>query len=77
MLKYLKDCKFHIFLSVFYNVDQKVCIPHESKAMVDLSVDLPLTDINETIEAWLFDDEDYPECNRLVQRFAKRFTKKF
>ena len=39
-------------------------------------VDLPLTDINETIEAWLFDDEDYPECSRLVRRFAKRTSKR-
>jgi hypothetical protein len=34
------------------------------------------TDINETIEAWLFDDEDYPACNRLVRRFAKRTSKR-
>jgi hypothetical protein len=28
-----------------------------SKDVHFISVDLPLTDINETIEAWLFDDE--------------------
>jgi hypothetical protein len=37
---------------------------------------LPLTDINETIEAWLFDDEDYTACNRLVRRLAKRTSKR-
>jgi hypothetical protein len=37
---------------------------------------LPLTDINETIETWLFDDEDYPACNRLVRRLAKRTSKR-
>jgi hypothetical protein len=31
-----------------------------SKDVHFISVDVPLTDINETIEAWLFDDEDYP-----------------
>lgn len=39
-------------------------------------VDIPLTDINETIEAWLFDDDDYPECSRLVRRHAKRTSKR-
>lgn len=47
-----------------------------SKDVHFISVDLPLTDINETIEAWLFDDEDYPACNRLVRRFAKRTSKR-
>ena len=47
-----------------------------SKDIHFISVNLPLTDINETIEAWLFDDEDYPACNRLVRRFAKRTSKR-
>jgi hypothetical protein len=52
------------------NCENVYCM--HSKDVHFISVDVPLTDINETIEAWLFDDEDYPACNRLVRRFAKR-----
>jgi hypothetical protein len=56
------------------NFENVYCM--HSKDVHFIYVDLPLTDINEIIEAWLFDDENYPACNRLVRRFAKRTSKR-
>jgi hypothetical protein len=56
------------------NCENVYCM--HSKDVHFISVDVPLTDINETIEAWLFDDENYPACNRLVRRLAKRTSKR-